>query len=226
MIHLLNKEHQKPKTDKPEIDYLRSICGPFLRGTAVCEGYAKALQYLLNKCGIEAFECAGKILGEREGYHAWLCVKMDGDYYYMDTTADDYSDTVQVVKKKDYGFTYFGVTSEEMRRSRNDCLCPVEPPYTTATRCNYFVHNGLFLDKYDIARIEQIALAAIDNGRNSFSIKFGSLQVYREAIKKLCAEGNDMWAILKKAKKTKNAAKYTYGPDEKMRIITIWVKDK
>ncbi len=51
----------------------------------VCAGYARAYQYLLQQLGIPCYYCTG-FAGEN---HAWNIVKLDGDYYNVDTTWDD-----------------------------------------------------------------------------------------------------------------------------------------
>lgn len=59
---------------------------------AVCEGYAKTFQMLLNICGIENVLVTG-IAGEEEKEdHAWNMVKLDdGKWYLCDVTWDDAS---------------------------------------------------------------------------------------------------------------------------------------
>lgn len=170
-----------PKAD--EIDYLRSICGIFLNGTAVCEGYARGVQYLLQKCGIECAEAAGDIrkdTGENGGAHAWNIVKIDGDYYYIDTTWDDSSNTVQSVRNTDFGFDYFCITSEELARTRYLDGCPTDMPPCDATRANYYVHNDLVLNSFDIDKIGQNARAAAESKKRSFTFKCATSQLFNE----------------------------------------------
>lgn len=61
-----------------------NIDGVLLNGVAVCEGYAKAFQMLLNKVGIESI-----IVSEPRINHAWNIVKIDGEYYHVDVTWND-----------------------------------------------------------------------------------------------------------------------------------------
>ena len=58
---------------------------------AVCDGYTLALEYLLQQCGIEAVFLGGLAGSSREnsGGHAWNLVKMDGNWYEVDSTWDD-----------------------------------------------------------------------------------------------------------------------------------------
>ncbi len=59
--------------------------------TAVCEGYAKSFQLLMNAVGVSNFYIVG--LGNGGG-HAWNMAQMDdGNYYYFDATWDDTAET-------------------------------------------------------------------------------------------------------------------------------------
>lgn len=63
-----------------------SAYGPLILGTGVCDGYAKAMNLLLNKVGIESFVVVGIGNGTP---HAWNIVKINGKYYNVDSTFDD-----------------------------------------------------------------------------------------------------------------------------------------
>lgn len=66
--------------------WAHNIIGVFDKKNAVCEGYAKAFQIILNSLNIENIYVTG-FAGES---HAWNMVKLDdGKYYYIDTTFDD-----------------------------------------------------------------------------------------------------------------------------------------
>ncbi len=225
-IALDKEENDGRDTDK--IDYLRSICGVFLEGRAVCEGYARALQYLLQQCGVLCAEAAGHTLDEQgnfDGGHAWNILRVDGDYYYMDVTWDDSSKTVQEVKNTHLGFDYFCITTEELLRTRALDMCPVEPPECTATKANYYYHNNLVLDKYDLKRIEEIAKTAATSKQKSMTFKLKSKAVYQEAYANLIADNADVASILKTAAKAdKSISRTRYVPDYDSNIRTITIK--
>ncbi len=200
----LERQRQDGGPPDDRIDYLRTICGVFLDGKSVCEGYARALQYLLQKCGIESAEVAGFIHkdgGEKGGAHAWNIVKIDGDYYYMDTTWDDGSNTIQKVKSTDLGFDYFCITADELSRTRDLTLCPTDVPICDAIRANYYFHNGLLLDVYDLNRIKGIAQAAAKNKSSFFTFKCSSKAVYDDARSRLFVDGDDWKDAIKAASK-------------------------
>ena len=59
----------------------------WLDGTGVvCEGYAKAFQFLLNGCGIDCLYVTGTTKGQA---HAWNAVKCDSEWFWVDTTFND-----------------------------------------------------------------------------------------------------------------------------------------
>lgn len=62
----------------------RTFYDVLTRGTAVCSGYAEALMYLLQEVGIEC-----RYVHSEKMNHAWNIVKLDGNWYHIDTTWDD-----------------------------------------------------------------------------------------------------------------------------------------
>ena len=68
-----------------------NIYGALILKECVCEGYAKAFQYLVSAAGFENVIINGKAtntIGETEN-HAWNYVKIDNSWYAVDTTWDD-----------------------------------------------------------------------------------------------------------------------------------------
>lgn len=68
-----------------------NIYGALVSKTCVCEGYAKASQYLLNEAGLENVIITGTATnsdGKTEN-HAWNYVNIDEKWYAIDTTWDD-----------------------------------------------------------------------------------------------------------------------------------------
>lgn len=70
-----------------DASWAHSIIGAFEKEKAVCEGYARAFQLLLNVFNIENVFVTGDSSNE---HHAWNMVKLDdGKYYWYDLTFDD-----------------------------------------------------------------------------------------------------------------------------------------
>ena len=67
-----------------------SVIGSLVKGQAVCEGYAKALQLLCHEAGIPCVTVSGKGTNNgRSEDHMWAAVKLDGLWYFCDPTWDD-----------------------------------------------------------------------------------------------------------------------------------------
>ena len=79
--------------------------GVIINGTGVCSGYAKAMQLLLNKVGIEC-----SILSVPEMDHAWNIVTIGGKKYHLDVT---WNDPVPDRQKKTR-YKYFNIDDEIM----------------------------------------------------------------------------------------------------------------
>lgn len=61
-----------------------TMYGVFVNGIAVCQGYAIAYHYLLNRIGIENYFCESKSLK-----HVWNIVYVNDKPYHVDITWDD-----------------------------------------------------------------------------------------------------------------------------------------
>lgn len=66
----------------PDTSY--SAYGVLVNRIAVCEGYALAYKYLLNKAGINCYMVNSDTMN-----HAWNLIELDGKYYQVDVTWDD-----------------------------------------------------------------------------------------------------------------------------------------
>lgn len=56
--------------------------GTLVMNLATCGGYTEATKILLDRIGVESIN----VYGNMSFYHAWNMVKVDGDYYHLDTT--------------------------------------------------------------------------------------------------------------------------------------------
>lgn len=102
----------------PEASY--TPYGLLMDGIAVCEGYAKTMQLLLNKVGVETHYVTGKA---NDGDHAWNLVKMDGEYFYIDVTLNDPAPN----RDGEISYKYFLVPTATLKQdhSWDDKLFPV-----------------------------------------------------------------------------------------------------
>lgn len=198
----------------------QNICSVFLDGKSVCNGYAKAAQYLLNRCGIPCIIVNGTALGNA---HAWNIVRMNGRHYQMDATWGDPSykeggiENADGVPGIDYG--YLGVTTDEMGRShRADNAFAL--PVCDAVEDNYYVREGLYLSGFDEERVAEIFAAARARGENTVSIKAADRLAYREIYDKLI-DGQKIFNYFG-IRQENGEYKIAYSGNEDLCTVSFW----
>lgn len=107
--------------------YDQSSYGCIVEGKSVCNGYARAFQYLMNELGVSTYYVCGDVFPNKEtnsegGAHAWNIIILDDKSYAVDVTWDDLDN------KSVMTYEYFNVTDKKMDESRkkNDdfSYCP------------------------------------------------------------------------------------------------------
>lgn len=150
----------------------QNILSVFLGGSTVCQGYACAVQYLLQRAGIQCAIVTGTARGEA---HAWNLVRLDGDYYYLDATwgnasyraSEELGDTAF----DGVNFAYLNLTTEELFRTHEPRVT-FELPVCESTTDSYFVKHGLYFDRWDVDAVGERLVRAYDDGERSLSLKF------------------------------------------------------
>lgn len=179
------------QTDYDEnASYNQTMCSVFIYGKSVCQGYARAAQYLLQQMGIPCVIAAGEV---HDGVrHAWDVVKADGEWYHMDPTWGDpsYASDEEAVSMEAYvDYDYLLITSEEIARTH--VLYQEEQlPLCTATADNYYVREGNLLEKWD-RNVFKLMLAVQEQEGNAFpSVKCISQEVFEEMKQDLVNQGH------------------------------------
>lgn len=166
----------------------QNIISVFIGKETVCQGYASAMQYLLEQVDIPCVIITGKAKG---GPHAWNLVQLDGEWYYVDATWGNskYHDEEQNdVKYVEYD--YLNITTEEMLQDHHPQV-KFDLPECTSIKDNYYVQEGKYftsLDETSIASIGKILHRAYEKGKKNISIKFSSKALCAQAKKYFLTE--------------------------------------
>lgn len=170
----------------------QSIAGVFWKKSAVCAGYAGAVQYLLERMDIPCIYVDGSTKGSTEG-HAWDIVKIGQEYYYVDATNGDQpdflnGDAAQLEEHKTIIYDYLCPFPEEYEKT----YTPSEEltvPACTAKNLDFYVLNQGYFEDYSWQDIYDYCKMRLDNGAAVVRFKFGSQEAFSEACQELLDDG-------------------------------------
>lgn len=170
----------------------QNIAGVFWKKKAVCAGYARAVQYLLEQLGIPCIYVEGSARDSDEG-HAWNIVKINEQYYYVDATNGDQPSfleggAVQLQEHKTVIYDYLCPFPQEYEQvyTASDEF-PV--PECTAADLNFYVLNQACFDTYDEQQIYDFCCMRLDNGAAVVRFKFTSQDAFDSAYRQWIQDG-------------------------------------
>lgn len=200
----------------------QNICSVFLNRRSVCQGYAKATQYLLERLGMECTLVTGTV-GSGEA-HAWNLVSVDGDYYYLDTTWGDASyasgeSLREDVQRPQISYDYLNVTTEELLRTHRPGES-VTIPQCTATEANYYVREGAFFSAYDKEKLQKL-FAETGSAGTAVSLKCADEVCYQEMLDRLI-DGQEVFLYMDVAEE----ATLAYTRNDSQMSLSFWVTNE
>ena len=206
--------------DAPDNQNIYSV---FVNHLSVCQGYAKATQYLLNRLGVECVLVLGTV-NNGEG-HAWNLVNVDGCYYYVDTTWGDASyqpeenGSSATFSKPEINYDYLNVTTAELVRTHT-IGGEVPMPVCNATAANYYVKEGALFSDYDREQMASLFDRKLSEGMTDVTIKCSSFDCYQEVIEALI-DRQDIFRYLSGMGDT-----VAYTKNDTQLSLTFWVTNK
>lgn len=189
----------------------QNIISAFLNRATVCQGYACATQYLLRLLGIQSTIVTGNANGES---HAWNLVRLDGEYYYMDTTWGNsrYLDSDSQMEKY-VNYSYLAITSEEI--SRTHILDnSFKLPECTHTENNFFRKENRYYEAWSPEQIGGLLEESWNAGGGDVSVKFASSDLYEQALQYFITDQHI-------ADYCENISSIFYLEDKEMYVLTF-----
>lgn len=185
------QEAKKQKSDYEKVKYVydylidhttydekvkenQTILSTFLENKSVCAGYAKGMQYLLNRIGIPCTYLVGFTRQDKGNVsHAWNLVKMDGDFYYMDVTNGDVH-----YKTKETRYMFFAMSKEQILKYNR----PYTNEYmvdTPSLKDTYFMKEDAYFTSVNRAQMMKLIQRSAKNGYR-FVFQCSNQQVGKE----------------------------------------------
>jgi hypothetical protein len=170
-----------------ESPYNQDVRSIFLNHQSVCTGYARSMQYLLNKLEVSCTIVNG-VMGE-DVPHCWNLVNIDGVDYWTDVTQGDAAWSDGIVC---YGYLCFDdtVLNKNYKLEKNIVLSTMPDqeteffsyPACTSQEHNYFRLEGRQYEVYDPVAIGDSILQGIDEGKSVFAFQFVEDEVFGQAV--------------------------------------------
>lgn len=189
----------------------QNIISAFLNRATVCQGYACATQYLLRLLGIQSVIVTGNANGES---HAWNLVRLNGRYYYMDTTWGNsryLSNSSEMEKYVNYN--YLAITTEEISRTHTiDNSFAL--PECTSMEDNYFIRENRYFSEWNPEAVGAVLTEVWNAGGGDASVKFASKGLYERALDYFIAQQYI-------ADYCENISSIYYLEDEELYVLTF-----
>lgn len=178
---IMNVDYDEDSADN------QNIVSVFVNHRTICQGYAYATQYLLERLGIPCTTVSGSVDGES---HAWNLVKLDGNYYYMDTTWGNSQYIYREDSEQSEGggdgekyidYDYFAATTAQIA-STHKADGKLRLPACTSMEDNYYVREGRYFNEWNPDAVGALIREAYENGEKRLQIKFSDTELCEQAI--------------------------------------------
>ena len=168
-----------------------SLVGCLLDGEAVCEGYARTLQLLLNQTGILC-RCITGTAGD--GGHMWNMAKIEGEWVHVDLTWDDTSSPVLL-------YRYFNVSDEKItqthtpsgdftalsqeERRKNRALLNAPMPACTEESLTYYPNFALSFSEKEEENLTAAMVQAMATKERTVALYIPPELSYEHAVQRI-----------------------------------------
>ncbi len=173
----------------------QNICSVFIDKKSVCNGYAKAAQYLLNKLGIQTLLVTGTVNTKRarDVRHAWNIVLCNDLYYHFDATWGDSSyqvdngESADTTKLPAVNYDYLNVTTDEILKNHT-ISDEIYLPLCSSMNDNYYVREDEYFTTTEMALVKELFDRRYNDGSSSVVMKCASKDIYNTFFNQLITE--------------------------------------
>ncbi len=170
----------------------QNICSVFINGRSVCNGYAKAAQYLLNKLGVACTLVTGTVNTKngKDIRHAWNLVLCNNTYYYLDVTWGDASyqtvsgESADATKLPDVNYDYLNVTTQELLHNHT-ISDTIRMPVCNSMTDNYYVREDEYFTSAELALVGDLFSRRYKDSSKNVTIKCASDSIYDALFEEL-----------------------------------------
>lgn len=199
----------------------QNVCSVFIGHKSVCQGYAEATQYLLQRLGFTISIVNGYV--ENGSRHAWNIIMVEGNYYYLDTTWGDVDyqsaegEKTGISKEvMPINYDYFLITTKELEET-HQIHNPVPLPACVATKNSYYQKEGLYFESVDKEKLAAVFEEARKKGETAITIKCSDAAVY-ESMRSYLLDEQGIFQF------TTNKDSVTYYDSSQMRTLCFWLE--
>nr|WP_297706872.1 transglutaminase domain-containing protein [uncultured Butyrivibrio sp.] len=170
----------------------QNICSVFINGSSVCNGYAKAAQYLLNKMGIKCTLVIGTVntKSAKNERHAWNIVQCNDAFYYFDVTWGDssyqvgYGGSADSTRIPEVNYDYLNVTTAEL--CKNHTISDIiKMPDCSSLKDNYYVREDEYFTTAELSLIAELFDRRYQDGSDCVVIKCADDSIYEALFEEL-----------------------------------------
>lgn len=198
------------------LDY--SMYNLFVNGRSNCNGYSKAISYVLNKLNIPCTIAVGEC--EDGQLHAWNIIQLDDGYYHLDATWDDrYNKYTLNGSTESYTHSYFCVNDNDIYKSRK-LVDYFYVPKCESEKYNYFIYYDLYFDVVNDEAFDKAIAFCVENNKSSVELKFANEDLLSQATDYIEDENSNIYNLLMDNGSDISMSFY-YGSVDDMNVLII-----
>ncbi len=173
------------KNEEDIPDECHTIYGTLITNKAVCDGFAKTLQIILNKVNIDTIFVTGSIDSEA---HAWDMVKLDNEWYHLDLTSNKSLDENKTATNI-LIHSYFNVTTNNIKNTHT-INNENQLPAANSIKYNYYIYKNKNITKNDSFDTKLKSILSTNTNANILEFSIDGVLDVANKVAKVLQSGN------------------------------------